>query len=595
MLCYDQQDMSNQQISKLLRNVAVAYSIKDEKKFRFQIIAYYNAAEAIESSTQEINDLIKEGKAISLPGVGPSIASHLEELCKKGKSTHFEWVFKGIPGSVFKLVEIPTFGPKKAYKLAKEFKINDSETAVDEIEKLAKSGKIATLAGFGEKSESDILKSIQEYKLGKIKEKRMALPYAAKIADKIVNYLKESEFAIRVEPLGSLRREVATIGDVDIAVATNKPKEMIDYFTKYPYKERIIERGDISSSILVSGGHQIDIMTQSLESFGALLQHFTGSKNHNIHLRELALKKGFSLSEKGIKNLKTGKINIFSNEEDFYSFLGLSWIPPEIREDTGEIELAVKNNLPKLVELKDIKGDVHIHSSFPIEPSHDLGKNTILEMLKKAEELGYEYLGFSEHNPSISKHTEQEMEKILIKRDEELEKAKSINKSVRIIKLLEVDILPKGNLPIDNHAFDLLDAAIVSIHSSFSLTKNEMTNRIIKGLSYPKAKILGHPTGRLINERPGYDADWDKIFSFCAKNNKAVEINSWPNRLDLYDALIKKALDYKVKFFINTDSHAAWQMDMVKYGVAMARRGWAKKSDILNTLPYNELMDWLKS
>jgi len=595
MLCYDHIGMSNQQISKLLRNVAVAYSIKDESKFRFQIIAYNNASEAIANSTEEISDLIKEGKAISLPGIGPSIAGHLEELCKKGKSSHFEWVFKGIPQSVFILIEIPSFGPKKAYRLVKEFGLNDPRTAVDDLEKIAKSEKIAPLEGFGEKSQADILKAIDEYRIGESKEKRITLPYATEVANKMVDYLKKSKYAQRVEPLGSLRRKAATIGDIDIAVATNQPKKLLDYFTKYPYKERIIEKGDISSSILVSGGHQIDVMTQPKKSFGALLQHFTGSKNHNIHLRELALRKGFSLSEKGIKNLKTGKISEYSDEESFYKAIGLTWIPPEMREDTGEIELAAQNKLPKLIEIGDIRGDLHIHSNFPVEPSHDLGKDTIEEMILKADTLNYEYLGFSEHNPSVSKHTPEEIEKIILKRDEKLEEAKSNNKSIRIIKLLEIDILPNGNLPIDNQALELLDGAIVSIHSSFNQQKADITQRILKGLSHPKAKILGHPTGRLINERPSIDADWDKIFDYCGKFKKAVEINSWPARLDLYDTLIRKALDFKVKFVINTDSHASDQMETMKYGVFMAKRGWIKKSDILNTLPYNDIMDWLKS
>lgn len=587
--------MSNQQISKLLRNVAVAYSIKDENKFRFQIIAYFNAADAIEHSTQEISDLIKEKKTISLPGVGPSIASHLEEICKKGKSTHFDWVFKGIPESVFKLVEIPGFGPKRAYKLAKKFHITDPETAVGELEKLANEGKIAQVAGFGEKSQSDILRAIGEYKLGKVKERRMALPYATKIAEKVVEYLKQSEHAINVEPLGSLRRELSTIGDIDIAVSTRNPKQILEHFVNYSYKERVIEKGDVSASITVSGGHQVDVMVQPPESFGSLLQHFTGSKFHNVHLRGLALKKGLSLSEYGIKKLKSSKLQTFETEEEFYKAIGLEWIPPEIREDTGEIELAEVRKLPNLIELKDIKGDLHTHSNYPIEPNHDLGKSSIEEMLRKAKELGYEYLGFSEHNPSISKHTQKEIEKILIKRDEYLEKLKSNKENIRIVKLLEIDILPNGDLPIKSSLLSLLDGAIVSVHSSFSMSKNQITERILKGLSHPKAKILGHPTGRLINERTGYDADWDKIFSFCAEKNKALEINAWPNRLDLYDSLIRKAIEHGARLVINTDSHAVWQMDMIKYGVATARRGWAKNSDILNTLLYNELMDWLKS
>ena len=587
--------MTNQQIAEILRNVAAAYSIKNERKYYFQIVAYQRAADAIDNSTTELKDLYQQNALESLPGIGPSIKSHIEELIKTKKVTHFKWVFKDIPETVFTLIKIPSFGPKKAYRLAKTFHLKNPKTVIDDLEKLAKKGKIAPLAGFGKKSEEDIIRSISEYRQGKMKLNRMTLPYATELAEKVVDYLKQSKYVKRVEPLGSLRRMVSTIGDIDIAVATDNPKEVMNHFTEYPYIERVIEKGDYSSSILVSGGKQIDLMVQPTEAFGSLLQHFTGSKAHNIHLREYALKKGLSLSEHGIKNLKTsnGNIQKYKSEEEFYHALGMDFVPPELREDNGEIELAIGHDLPKLVELSDIKGDLHIHSNFPIEPSHDLGRSTMDDLIEKATSLRYEYLGFSEHNPSISKHNDNELHEILKKRDKKIDKILSSKKSVRIFKLLEVDILPSGKLAIDNASLDLLDGAIVSIHSSFSMNTEVMTKRVLEGLSHPKVKILAHPTGRLINERQGFNLDWDKLFEFCAKNNKAIEINSWPSRLDLPDSLVKKALYYNIKFVINTDSHAAHQMDLMKYGISVARRGWAKKSDILNTLPYNEFRNWL--
>lgn len=588
--------MTNQEIAEILRNVAAAYSIKNESKYYFQIVAYQRAADAIDNSTTELKDLYKQDALETLPGIGPSIKSHIEELLKTNKVTHFKWVFKDIPDAVFPLIKIPSFGPKKAYRLTKTFHLKDPKTVIDELDKLAKEGKIAPLAGFGKKSEEDIIRSISEYKQGKMKLKRMTLPYAAELAEKVVEYLKKSNYVEKIEPLGSLRRMVSTIGDIDIAVATNNPKEVLDYFTKYPYKERVIEKGDFSSSILVSGGKQIDLMVQKKEAFGSLLQHFTGSKAHNIHLREYALKKGLSLSEHGIKSSKilNGKIQKYKSEADFYNAIGMDWIPPELREDGGEIELAIGHDLPELVTLSDIKGDLHIHSNFPIEPSHDLGRSKMEDLVEKASNLKYEYLGFSEHNPSISRHNEEELREILKKRNKKIDKILSSNKSVRIFKLLEVDILPSGKLAIDESSLELLDAAIVSIHSSFSMNTETMTKRVLKGLSHPKAKILAHPTGRLINERQGFNLEWDKLFLFCVKNNKAIEINSWPSRLDLPDALVRKALEYGVKFIINTDSHAAHQMKLMKYGISVARRGWAKKSDILNTLPYNEFRNWLE-
>lgn len=590
--------MSNQQIAKLLREVAASYSIKNDQKFRFQIIAYQKAADAIENSNVELKDLYKENKLDSVPGIGPTIKSHLEELFKKGKVKHFEWAKQSIPPSVFTLMEIPTFGPKKSYRLATEFSIKNPKAAVDDLEKIAKSGKIANLSGFGEKSQEDILTAIAEFKKGIGKNIRMNLPYAYEVAQKMVSYLKELDAALRVEPLGSLRRMAPTVGDIDIATSTNKPKVVIDHFVKYPNRDRVIEKGDTTASMIVSGGREIDLMTMKPSAFGALLQHLTGSKNHNVHLREYALQKGFSLSEYGIKKqMANGKWQManYSSEEDFYEALGMQWITPELREDAGEIEAAIKHKLPRLIELKEIKGDLHLHSSFPIEPSHDLGHSSFSEMLEKASEFKYEYLGFSEHNPSVSKHTQNEIYNLVANRNEAIEHIKSSIKNVRIIKLLEVDILSDGSLSIDDKTLDLLDAAIISIHSSFSLGKKEMTKRILHGLSYKKTKILAHPTGRMLNQRPGYELDMDVIFDFCKKHNKALEINSWPNRLDLPDSLIREAVNNKIKLVINTDSHAVWQMDMMKYGVAMARRGWAKKSDILNTLPYNKFVDWLRS
>ena len=598
MLCYDFFAMSNREIAKLLRNVAAAYTIKDEKKFRFQIIAYHKAAETVSNLTTEISDLYKDNKLNALPGIGTTIGSHLEELFKKGEVKQFNWALDGISEAVFPLLDIPSFGPKKAYKLVSEFGLKNQKTVIEDIEKMGKAGKIAKLEGFGEKSQSDILRAISEFRLGKGKTTRMTLPYAMEIAEKLVSYLKKSKDVIRVEPLGSLRRRMPTVGDIDIAVATNEPRKVIEYFTLYPSKERIIEKGSATSSILVSGGTQIDLMTQPPQSFGSLLQHFTGSKNHNVHLREFALKKGLSLSEYGIKK-RTGngkwETDDFATEEQFYHGIGMEWIPPEIRENTGEIELAAVNKLPILVDENDIKGDLHLHSSFPIEPSHDLGKNSMQEMIIKAKALKYEYMAFSEHNPSISKHSDRQIYSLIKRRNEEIEQLLESNKSFHIFKLLETDILPNGDLAIGKKSLDILDASIVSIHSVFNMNKDAMTKRVIKGLSHKKAKILAHPTGRMLNEREGYELDWDKIFEFCKKYNKALEINSWPGRLDLPYQIVKMAVEAEVKMVINTDSHSLWQMDLEKFGVSTARKGWAKKSDILNTLSYNEFAKWLSS
>lgn len=586
--------MTNPEIAKLLRHVAASFAIKDEKKYHFQIVAYERAADTIQNLSTQIADLYKEDKMKDLPGIGTSIQQHLTELMKTGKVAHFETVMKDIPSAVFPLLDVPSFGPKKAFKLVTAFNLENPTTVLEDIKKLATEGKIAGLDGFGEKSQADILRALGEFKEGAGKTTRMLLPFAAEIADNIVAYMKQNPAVIEIAPLGSLRRRAPTVGDVDLAVATKNPESVLNHFVNYPYKSRVIEKGPATSSILTTGGQQIDLMIQPLESWGSLLQHFTGSKHHNVHLRDLALKKGLSLSEYGIKDLKSKdeERKHYRSEENFYEAIGLQWIPPEMREDTGEIELALEHKLPKLVDLNDIKGDFHIHSSYPIEPSHDLGLNTMQEMLDKAKEYKYEYLAFSEHNPSVSNHTKTQIYDILAKRKEYIEQLKESNKNIRIFSLLETDILANGELAVDEKTLELLDGTIVSIHSSFGMNTEDMTKRVLGGLSHPKAKILAHPTGRKIGGRDGYQLSWDKVFSFCKDHNKALEINCWPERSDLPDALVRQAVQHGVKLVIDTDSHAVSHMQYMYYGVWMARRGWATKEDILNTMEYNTLVDW---
>jgi len=579
----------------ILRNAAAAYTIIDEKKHLFQIVAYQKAYDSLIHLPIEVEDALSEGQKI--PGIGPSIESHIKDLIKTGRSKHFDSILKHVPASVFPLLDVTTIGPKKAYKLVTALKLKDPETVIDDLIKACQGNKIATIATFGAKSQEDILRALEEYKLGKTKLNRMALPYAFELAKKVEEYLKKGPDVIKVFPLGSLRRMRDTVGDIDFAIATNTPEKVIDYFVKYPGIERVIEKGPTSSSMLVSGGRQVDLLVQDENSFGALLQHFTGSKYHNVALREYALKKGYSLSEKGAKLLKERgqPMKAFRTEEEFYKFLGMDWVPPEMRENRGEVEAALKHNLPKLIELKDVKGDLHIHSSFPIEPSHDMGNDSMEDMLKRAAELGYEYLGFSEHNPSTSNHTKSQVYSILARRKDKIEQIRKSIKNVHVINLLEVDILPYGDLAIDDKAFEYIDAAIVSIHSVFKTPKKEMTTRVLNGLSHPKARIFAHPSGRLINQREGYELDYDRIFEYCIKNNKAIEINAWPTRLDLTDQLVFEARKLGVKFVINTDAHATFQMDNMFYGVSVARRGWCEPKDILNTLPYEEFYKWLTS
>jgi DNA polymerase (family 10) len=562
--------LTNLQIAELLRDVAASYQLKDDKKYKFQIIAYERAADAVEHATSELKDLWDDGKLEEIPGVGPSIAEHLGELFKTGHSKHFDELMRDIPNEAFKLMELPGIGIKTAMKLIREGDPVDVKAKLLEV---AKKEKVV---------------------------KRHLLPYAAMIASELMEYLAKCPEVSRVDPLGSLRRQASTIGDIDIAVATNKHEIVLDYFTKYPKSGKTIDKGDTAASILLPGDIRVDLKAQPIETYGSLLQHFTGSKHHNIALREHALKKGLSLSEYGIKKQESGKVEEFKDEKSFYKYLGLSYIEPELREDTGEIEAASQGKLPNLVKLTDVKADLQIHSGFDIETSHDLGESTMQEIVEKGNELGYEYLAFTEHNPSQKGHDNKDIVEILKKKREKVDELnysleKTSTGSVqKVFNSLEIDIRSDGSLPVPEEGLALLDFVLVSIHSSFDLDRDLMTKRVISALNHSKAKIFAHPTARKINEREGVELNWPEIFDFCLKNNKWVEINCDPMRLDLPDTLVREAVRLGVKMSFGTDAHHIDGMNNMTFGVSVARRGWCEKKDIVNTKSLKEFEDMLR-
>ena len=601
--------LTNLELSRLLRKMAAAYTILGEN--RFKVIAYENAATAIEHATSEMKDLYDDNKLDSVPGLGASIRAHIAEIFKTGKSRHIDDVLSNVNPAIFSLLEVPGLGPKKAQRLVEKLNIKSAQRAVGELEKAAKSNKIAQLEDFGEKSQLDILNNIERYRRGQIKEKRMVLPLADQIANELIEYLRiECPDVKQIDKLGSLRRQVATIGDIDLAVATKDFKKVIEVFCAYPKKVNLIEKGPTGGSILLAAGRQADLRVGDPKEYGAMLQYFSGSKYHNIRLREYALKMGYSLNEYGITEVKSPaslagrqkakiksssqneKLYKFESEEKLYNFLGLDYIPPELRENAGEIEAAKNHNLPKLIEIEDIRGDLHTHSSYDLQPSHDFGLDSMIDMLSAAKQMGYEYFAFTEHNPKTSSLTPSQIVTILKARREEIEKLK-VKASVQILTFLEVDIQPNGGLATPDEGLATLDAAIVSIHSSFSMNRGAMTSRVLKGFSNPVAKILGHPTGRLLEQREGFELDWEQIFAFCLEHDKALEINAHPNRLDLPDTLVHEAVRRGVKLAISTDSHNKLDLINMRYGVSVARRGWAEKDLIVNTWPYDRLIKWL--
>lgn len=577
--------IQNKEIARLLREISAAYQAKGEN--RFKIIAYENAATSIEHATSELKDLWEQDKLDTVPALGESIRKHLDELFKTGRVRHFDMVKKDLPPGMFQLLGIVGLGPKNAFKLAKALNIKSRE----DLEKAAKAGKIRTLPTFGEKSEKDILAALSEAKTKKAD--RYLLPEAFPVAERILKHLRTHKDCERAEPLGSLRRMAATVGDIDIAVATNNPDSIIAHFGKFKEISRILGAGPRKTSALLYNGMQVDLMAAPTNSFGALLQHFTGSKYHNIHLREYALKKAYSVSDFGIK--VKNKIKEFKTEEEFYKFLSMDWPAPELREDTGEIEAALVHKLPKIVETGDILGDIHLHSSYPIEPSHDLGADTFEEIIARAKELEYKYIGLSDHSPGVSTHSDEQIMSLISKRKKKIEQLKSSNKNFGILNLLEIDILINGQLSVPEKGLKLLDGSIAGIHSGHRGDKKSITKRLMTAINSPYVQVISHPTGRLLNQRESYEADWPEVFKACAKTNTILEINAYPNRLDLSDTLIRDAKKYGTKFIVNTDAHKLQHMDNMRFGVATARRGWATKEDIINTYPWEKFKKFFRT
>lgn len=574
-------DMTNLQIAKLFRAVAAALELTHGDNNRFRQIAYERAADAIEHSSSEVKDLWDDSELAELPGIGQAMSDHLDELFKTGRVKHFTTILKPFPPAVFELLEIPGVGPRNALKLCKALGIASAHSAVSKLEKAAKKGLVAQIEGFGDDSQAKILTGIKELSG---RSRRLLLDTAQTIADSVINWLKKIPQVQKADALGSLRRQASTVGDIDISVASNHPREVIDRFTKYPHKSRVLEAGTQTASLILPNEYQVDLMVQPPAAYGSLLQHFTGSKHHNILLREYALKKGYSLSEHGIK--KAGKLIQFDSEDKFYNFLGLQWIPPELREGEDEIRKASESKISKLIETENIKGDLQIHSNINLEPSHDLGQSSVRELVEQAGRLGYEYIGISDHNPAVSTHNKAQIVELIKKRTHEIQSEK---RAINVFIGLEIDIQPDGSRALPDDALEFLDYACVSIHSSFRLNRKTMTDRVIFALDHPKIRFLAHPTGRLLGEREGVELDWDRLFDFCLTRQKWLEIDGWPNRLDLPDVVAKQAIQAGVKLVVDTDSHSATHLPLMRYGVAVARRAWATPKDIVNTLSLTEM------
>lgn len=570
----------NKEVILQLKEVLAAMDVKNFNTFRVR--AYQNAISILDNLTVSIYDLWENKRLKEIPGIGAGIYSHLDELFTTGSVKEFHEIKKDLPDGMFELIGIRGIGARKAFKLSAAFKLNKRETAVEKLKERAEKGEIRNLEGFGEKSESDILEAISQLKMTKNEKERLLYSKAEEVVERIYDYMNTLDCITHMEAAGSFRRKNATVGDIDLPVATTNAEKVIKHFMAFPEISDVLAQGDKKCSVVLKNDLQVDLRVSTPEAYGAMLQYFTGSKQHNIILRNFSLSKKMSLSEYGIK--KGEKLYEFKDEPSFYKFIGLPYIVPELRNGSNEIEAAVSDSLPELITLEDIKGDVHCHT---VDSD---GVNTIEEMVEAAISMGYKYLGISDHAPSVTSRGYKEVSDIIKKKREVINKINSKQDIIKVFFGYEVNILADATLGLPDDILSELDYAVASIHTSFDQDKEQLTDRLTAALENPYINIIGHPSGRIINGRDPADPDWNKVFLAARDNNKILEINSQPNRLDLTDDLVKEAKQWGVKMIINADAHSTEQFNYLKYGVYNARRGWAEKQDIVNTLDFEDFV-----
>lgn len=573
--------LSNSQVAEVFQEIASLLEIKGENTFKVR--AYQRVAEAIAGLERELDQLRAEkGGLRSLPGVGASIAETIEELLDTGKSRHHQELLAEIPATVLDLLRIPGLGPKKAKLLMEQEKI----TTIEQLEEAARAGRLRDIRGMGEKTERDILRGIahlREY------EKRTDLGLAWEIAENIMEQLRASAPVEQMEAAGSLRRMKETIGDIDLLVTSGEPEAVMESFAGLQLTAEVLVRGPTKTTIRTSAGIQADIRVVAPESFGAALQYFTGSKQHNIVLRDYAERHGLKLNEYGVFRVKDGEETRIggASEEEMYAAVGLPLIPPELREDQGEIEAARKGLLPTLVEVADIKGEMHCHTNWSD------GHGSVEQIARAAKEAGHSYLALTDHSPSQTVAGGLKIDRLL-KRREEVEKARKAVHGITLLEGTEVDILRDGELDYPDEILAELDYVVASVHSGWKMDRETMTRRILAAIENPWVDCIGHPTGRLVGQREPYDVDIEAVLSAAARLGVAMEISSDPVRLDLRDVHARRAKELGAKLMIVTDAHWPGSFSLLRFGVATARRGWVEAGDVLNCLPLSQLRKRLR-
>ncbi|MBZ5674979.1 MAG: DNA polymerase/3'-5' exonuclease PolX [Acidobacteriia bacterium] len=569
--------MLNEEIARIFERMARVLAFKGQDRFR--IMAYERAAVSIRDLEEDLASIAEHGKLEDIPGIGKDLSEMIDEYVRTRKIKRYERECKGIPAGLVDLMSIPGLGPKTLAQLHQKFHIR----SLTDLEHCLEKAAAVKLKGFGQKKIDNIKRGIE---LWVSSQKRMLIGVALPLADNLLSQVRKIKLIEHADVAGSLRRRRETIGDLDVLIVSKNGPRALQQIVKLPEVKQVLGIGDTKATVIIEGGIQVDVRSVARESYGAALQYFTGSKQHNIHLRTLAQKRGLKLNEYGAFR---GQKRVGGKDEDeMYALLDMQDVPPEIREDKGEIEAAMAGRLPKLLEVRDLRGDLHAHSTYSD------GKSTIEEMVEHAAELGYEYIALTDHSPSQRVAHGLDLDRLEQKIEEigQLRKKRK-DRAPHILIGTEVDILADGKLDYPDKVLARLDIVVASIHSLFHQSKDEITNRLLAALANPHVDIVGHPTSRLIGSREPLEMNFERVIAAAAKSGAALEINGSMYRLDLNDSMAKAAQEAGVLLAIGSDAHSTAQLDQIRYGVFQARRGWIEARSVINTWPWTKLSRWL--
>ena len=569
---------SNQQLAETFELIANMLEIKGEVIYK--ILAYRKAADSLVNLGRDVNDVWREGKLTEIPGVGKAIAEKIDELLSTGKLDFLEKLSSEVPASLVDLLQVPDLGPKKVTLFWKQLGV----TNMAELEAAAQSGKLRNLPGMGEKSEARILAGIAAVAR---RGDRIPLGKAWPFAQELIALLRSVPGVLAVETAGSLRRMRSTVGDLDILAAAHNSAAVMQAFTSHPQVVHVSGQGETKASVEFEHNIRAQLWVHPPERFGTALQYATGSKDHNVRLRELALKKGLSLSEHALQRTDGSEI-LCATENEVYAALGLPWVPPELREDRGEVQAAMAGKLPHLIELDDIHAELHAHTTWSD------GKLSVRELAEAARKRGMKVLAITDHSGSLGVAGGLKAEDLLRQREEIDAAQAEFGDTIRLLQGSEVEIRADGTLDFPDEVLERLDIVCASLHSSLRQPREQITARLLKVIQNPHVDMIGHPTGRLLPNREGADLDMDAVLAAAAKHGMALEINAHPSRLDLDDVYTRRAISMGIPIAINTDAHSASDLEMLHFGVATARRGWAEKKDVLNTWEEGKLLKLLR-